>query len=41
MQKNVETLAARMILSDGAAAGDTIQIDSDGSRLKADIVSAG
>lgn len=37
MQKNVETLAARLILSDGAAEGDTITIDSDGEKLTAAI----
>ncbi|MCR4673307.1 MAG: ATP-dependent chaperone ClpB [Lachnospiraceae bacterium] len=33
LQKNVETMCARMILSNGVAPGDTICIDSDGTGL--------
>ena len=39
MQKNVETLAARMILSDGAAQGDTITVGCRGGALEASISS--
>lgn len=35
MQKTVETLAARLILSDGVAAGDTIVVDVEDGALKA------
>ena len=35
MQKTVETLAARLILSDGVAAGDTILIDVENDSLVA------
>ncbi len=35
LQKHVETLAARVILSDGAAAGDIITIDFEGDKLTA------
>lgn len=35
LQKNVETLAARLILSDGVRAGDTIQIDLIDGHLEA------
>ena len=35
MQKTVETLAARLILSDGVSAGDTILVDVVGGALKA------
>ena len=35
MQKTVETLAARLILSDGVAAGDTIVVDVKDGALKA------
>ena len=35
MQKTVETLAARLILSDGVAAGDTILIDVEDGTLVA------
>ena len=42
MQKNVETLAAKAILADGAGEGDVIEIDCDESRgegaLSADII---
>lgn len=37
LQKHVETLAARVILSDGAAAGDVITIDLDGDELTAGV----
>ena len=37
MQKNVETLSARLILKGEAGEGDTIVINSDGSALKAEI----
>ena len=35
MQKNVETLAARLILSEGAPEGSTIVVDTEGDALKA------
>lgn len=35
LQKNVETLAARLILSDGVHTGDTIWIDAEGGKLSA------
>lgn len=35
LQKNVETLAARLILSDGVGAGDVIRIDLKDGRLEA------
>ena len=35
IQKNVETLAARLILSDGVRAGDTIVLDEAGGKLTA------
>ena len=35
MQKTVETLAARLILSDGVSAGDTILVDVVDGALKA------
>ena len=38
LQKNVETLAARLILSDGVRAGDTIQIDLTDGKLEASAV---
>ncbi len=38
MQKHVETLTARMILSEGADEGDTIRIDCADGELKAEIV---
>ncbi len=37
LQKHVETLAARVILSDGAAAGDIITIDLEGDKLTAGV----
>lgn len=37
LQKHVETLAARVILSDGVAAGDVITIDLDGDKLTAGV----
>ncbi len=37
LQKHVETLAARVILSDGAAAGDIITIDFEGDKLTAGV----
>ena len=37
LQKHVETLAARVILSDGAAAGDIITIDFKGDKLTAGV----
>lgn len=37
LQKHVETLAARVILSDGVAAGDVITIDLDGDKLMAGV----
>lgn len=38
LQKHVETLAARLILSDGVRAGDTIQISLSDGRLEASAV---
>lgn len=38
LQKNVETLAARLILSDGVRAGDTIQVDLTDGKLEASAV---
>ena len=38
LQKNVETLAARLILSDGVRAGDTIQIDLIDGHLEASAI---
>ena len=35
LQKHVETLAARLILSDGVHTGDTIWIDAEGGKLSA------
>lgn len=37
LQKHVETLTARVILSDGAAAGDIITIDLEGDKLTAGV----
>ena len=37
LQKNVETLAARVILGDGVREGDTILIDVDNGRLAAKV----
>ncbi len=37
IQKNVETLAGRLILEDGVKEGDTITIDFDGNALKASV----
>ncbi len=37
LQKNVETLAARMILSGDVMDGDTIQIDSKNGELEASV----
>ncbi len=38
LQKHVETLAAKVILSDGVAAGDTILVDEKDGELTAEIV---
>ena len=40
LQKHVETLAARLILSDGVRAGDVIQIDEQNGKLTASAVHA-
>ena len=40
LQKHVETLAARLILSDGVRAGDVIQIDEQNGKLTASAVPA-
>ncbi len=41
LQKHVETLAARLILSDGVRAGDVIQIDEQDGKLTASAVHRG
>ena len=41
LQKNVETLAARLILADGVRAGDCIVIDLEDGKLKAHAESTG
>ena len=38
VQKNVETMAAKLILSDGAGEGDTILIDEKGGNLVGETV---
>ena len=35
LQKHVETLSAKLILSDGVKVGDVILIDTEGGRLSA------
>ena len=39
IQKHVETLTARLILSDGVSSGDTVRIDAAGGTLTASVKS--